>query len=195
MKASASAKITFAFYITLKPHNYPLMNITQVNVVNFNSPDGFYTWEATDNEGGMIATIVYDDEQHLSWGVFVNDIEVHRTHTTMRAQNYVIWHFKQGTLPIWESVEKIDNESETMSENDIELNNFSKLFTHVKKSFVKITLAIVITSSTIVYNIPRSFSYELPLNGLIGSPVITPKPKPAPKPYRGGQRREVTRFQ
>lgn len=165
------------------------MNITQVNVVNFNSPDGFYTWEATDNEGGMIATIVYDDEQHLSWGVFVNDIEVHRTHTTIRAQHYVMWHYKQGTFPIWQSVESIDNEPETI-ENDIELDNFPNLFTHVRKSFVKITLAIVISSSTIVSNINQSFSYELPLRGRIGNPVVTPKPKPSPEPHRGGQRRE-----
>lgn len=170
------------------------MTLTHVPVVNFNSPDGFFTWEATDSEGEMIATIVYDDEQHLGWGVYVNDIEVHRTHTTMRAQNYVIWHYKQGTLPIWESVESIDNESKPI-ENDIELDNFPTLFQHVKRSLVKVTLAIVISSSTLVYNIPQSFSYELPLNGLIGSPVITPKPKPAPKPYRGGQRRELTRYQ
>lgn len=164
------------------------MTITRSGIsnVNFNSPDGFSTYEVTDEKGNMLARIVYDDEQYQHWAVFVNDIEVHRTHTVMRAQNYVIWHHKQGSLPIWQNIE---NESETV-DDEIESDQSVRLFTHVKRSLVKMTLAIVISAGTFVIS-STAFGYEVPVNGRIGSPIVAKKPTEPSKPYRGGSRREA----
>jgi hypothetical protein len=68
--------------------------------IQFTSPDGFYNWEATVH-GKIIATINYDCE-HLTqpYVVAVEGTEIHRANTQARAENYITWHYKQGTLPL-----------------------------------------------------------------------------------------------
>ena len=75
--------------------------------VQFTSPNGSYIWEAI-ADGKPIATIYYDDE-HLTqrYVVAVGDTEIHRANTQTRAENYIRWHYKQGTLPIAEE-EKLE---------------------------------------------------------------------------------------
>lgn len=75
--------------------------------VQFASPDGFYNWEAA-VEGKTIATIHYDSEYLTQrYVVAVGSQEVHRTNTQAKAENYIRWHYKQGTLPVAEE-EKIE---------------------------------------------------------------------------------------
>ncbi|MBO3463962.1 ASCH domain-containing protein [Aetokthonos hydrillicola Thurmond2011] len=68
--------------------------------IQFTSPDGFYNWEAA-IDGKTIATIHYDSE-HLTqrYVVAVSGAEIHRANTQARAENYILWHYKQGTLPV-----------------------------------------------------------------------------------------------
>ncbi|MBN3993887.1 MAG: ASCH domain-containing protein [Nostoc sp. NMS2] len=70
--------------------------------IQFTSPDGFYNWEAT-VDGKTIATIYYDSE-HLTqrYVVAVGGKEVFRSNTQAKAENYIRWHYKQGTLPVTE---------------------------------------------------------------------------------------------
>ncbi|NWF61785.1 MAG: ASCH domain-containing protein [Fischerella sp.] len=71
--------------------------------IQFTSLDD--NWEAT-VDGLSIATISYDCE-HLTqrYVVAVGGTEIHRTNTQTRAENYIIWHYKQGTLPAVEETE------------------------------------------------------------------------------------------
>lgn len=70
--------------------------------IQFISRDGFYRWEATVDDK-TIAAIHYDDE-HLTqrYVVTVGGKEIHRTNTQARAENYIRWHHKEGTLPVAE---------------------------------------------------------------------------------------------
>jgi hypothetical protein len=76
------------------------LHIAPLPDIQFTSHDD--SWEAT-VDGKIIATISYDRE-HLTqrYVVAVGGTEIHRTNTQARAENYIIWHYKQGTLPVIE---------------------------------------------------------------------------------------------
>lgn len=49
----------------------------------------------------LIACITHDHDDFVTqrWVVFINDVEIHRANTWAKSYDYIIWHYKQGTLP------------------------------------------------------------------------------------------------
>ena len=49
----------------------------------------------------LIACITHDHDDFATqrWVVMINGVEVHRTNTWAKSYDYIIWHYKQGTLP------------------------------------------------------------------------------------------------
>jgi len=73
------------------PYSLPPLTIT--------SPDGFYDWEVADNFGELVANIYYcSDNLTQPYAVFVDGILIHQTNAQAKAESYVIWHYKNGTL-------------------------------------------------------------------------------------------------
>ena len=50
----------------------------------------------------LIASITYDHDDFVTqrWVVMVNSVAEHRADTWAKCHNYIIWHYKQGTLPV-----------------------------------------------------------------------------------------------
>jgi protease II len=68
--------------------------------IQFIDLDGFYTYEAQ-LAGQVIATITHDCGDFVTqpWVVMVGEVEIHRADTWAKCANYILWHYKQGTLP------------------------------------------------------------------------------------------------
>lgn len=49
----------------------------------------------------LIACITHDHNDFVTqrWVVMINDVEIHRANTWAKSYDYIIWHYKQGTLP------------------------------------------------------------------------------------------------
>ncbi|MBW4617524.1 MAG: hypothetical protein KME21_30790, partial [Desmonostoc vinosum HA7617-LM4] len=47
----------------------------------------------------LIASITIDDDLTQPWVVMVNHVEVFRDSTYKRCHSFIIWHYKQGSLP------------------------------------------------------------------------------------------------
>ena len=49
----------------------------------------------------LIACITHDHDDFATqrWVVMINSVEVHRANTWAKCYDYIIWHYKQGTLP------------------------------------------------------------------------------------------------
>ncbi|MGB6297610.1 MAG: hypothetical protein WBF90_15700 [Rivularia sp. (in: cyanobacteria)] len=49
----------------------------------------------------LIACITHDHDDFVTqrWVVMINDVEIHRANTWAKCYDYIIWHYKQGTLP------------------------------------------------------------------------------------------------
>lgn len=49
----------------------------------------------------LIACITHDHNDFVTqrWVVMINDVEMHRANTWAKCYDYIIWHYKQGTLP------------------------------------------------------------------------------------------------
>lgn len=125
------------------------MTIARYSTVNFFSPDDFFNFDATDENGNMIATITHEPDSYQSWVVFVNDVEVHRTHTCMRAQSYIIWHYNQNTLPAWKAVDN-DVVSQETVEEDIEILYDLEAQATKFKSFFGLGIAIVLSANVLI---------------------------------------------
>ena len=87
----------------LIPNPQPPTPNSQLPNIQFISPDGFYEWEAIADNGDTVATISYDSE-HLTepYVIAVERQIIHRTNTQSKAENYIIWHHKNASLPIIE---------------------------------------------------------------------------------------------
>ena len=68
--------------------------------IEFISIDGFYDWEAF-IDGRTIANIYYRSEELTQcYDVVVDGVVVHQTNSQSKAENYIRWHYKNGTLAI-----------------------------------------------------------------------------------------------
>ena len=66
--------------------------------IQFISLDGFYDWEVIVN-GEIIANIYYNSKELTQpYNVVVDGVVVHQTNTQAKAENYVRWHYKNGSL-------------------------------------------------------------------------------------------------
>ena len=59
--------------------------------------------------GKLIACITHDHDDFATqrWVVMINDVEIHRANTWAKCHDYIIWHYKQGTLPTQQQEEEI----------------------------------------------------------------------------------------
>ncbi|BAY66682.1 hypothetical protein NIES22_68260 (plasmid) [Calothrix brevissima NIES-22] len=50
----------------------------------------------------LIASITYDHDEFITqrWVIIVNSTEEHRADTWAKCHNHIVWHYKQGTLPV-----------------------------------------------------------------------------------------------
>lgn len=57
----------------------------------------------------LIACITHDSDDFATqrWVVMINDVEIHRANTWAKCHDYIIWHYKQGTLPTQQQEEEI----------------------------------------------------------------------------------------
>ncbi len=63
----------------------------------------------------LIASITHDHSDFVTqpWVVIINDVEIHRANTWMKCYDYIIWHFKRGTLPKQQQeVEPVNTDNE-----------------------------------------------------------------------------------
>lgn len=98
----------------LAPENFKAIEIT------------FYDHEvyAGDKLIGCIA-YEYEDFTTQCWVVRVNNIEIHRANTWAKCYDYIVWHYKQGTLPLQELQEEaIFTENEKMVQIAAECEKF-----------------------------------------------------------------------
>ena len=74
----------------------------------------------------LIASITHDHSDFVTqpWVVVINDVEIHRANTWMKCYDYIIWHFKRGTLP------KQQQEVETVATGNEEI---AQIATECKK--------------------------------------------------------------
>ncbi|WP_193200410.1 hypothetical protein [Nostoc sp. MG11] len=49
--------------------------------------------------GKLIASIGHDDDLTQPWLVMINGVEVFRDNTQKRCHSYIVWHYKENTLP------------------------------------------------------------------------------------------------
>ncbi|WP_193200925.1 hypothetical protein [Nostoc sp. MG11] len=49
--------------------------------------------------GKLIASITHDDDLTQPWLVLINGVEVFRHDTQKRCHSYIVWHYKENTLP------------------------------------------------------------------------------------------------
>ncbi|MBD6621040.1 hypothetical protein FNW02_36285 [Komarekiella sp. 'clone 1'] len=49
--------------------------------------------------GKLIASIGHDDDLTQPWLVLINGVEVFRDNTQKRCHSYIVWHYKENTLP------------------------------------------------------------------------------------------------
>ncbi len=75
----------------------------------------------------LIASITHDHSDFVTqpWVVIINDVEIHRANTWMRCYDYIIWHFKRGTLPKQQQeVEPVNTDNEQMAQIATECKKF-----------------------------------------------------------------------
>ena len=90
-------------YPIAKTQHLTTNNQYSIPDIQFISPDGFYNWEAIAADGETIATISYDSENLTQpYEIAVDAQIIHRTNTQSKAENYIIWHYKNQSLPIIE---------------------------------------------------------------------------------------------
>ncbi|MFK0731521.1 MAG: hypothetical protein ACIWVG_10225, partial [Gloeotrichia echinulata HAB0833] len=75
----------------------------------------------------LIASITYDDDDFVTqrWVVMVNSVEEHRADTWAKCHNYIIWHYKQGTLPVQQhELQAFSTGNEVMVQIAVECEKF-----------------------------------------------------------------------
>ena len=89
----------------------------------------------------LIACITHDHDDFATqrWVVMINSVEVHRANTWAKSYDYIIWHYKQGTLPTQQQEEIAATGNEETAEvtpiskfefdlrNDVAKQNLMKL--------------------------------------------------------------------
>ena len=82
--------------------------IAQTQEFTITSPDGSYNHDCC-IDGKLIAKIEYDhsDGETQPWMVRVNGECFKHFDTYPRAESYVRWHYKHGTLPKWAVCEEV----------------------------------------------------------------------------------------
>ncbi|MBE9213138.1 hypothetical protein IQ247_10715 [Plectonema cf. radiosum LEGE 06105] len=75
----------------------------------------------------LIANITHDHSDFVTqrWVVVINDVEIHRANTWMKCYDYIIWHYKKGTLPKQQQeVEPVNTDNEQMAQIATECKKF-----------------------------------------------------------------------
>ncbi|MEA5596871.1 hypothetical protein [Rivularia sp. UHCC 0363] len=75
----------------------------------------------------LIASITHDHSDFVTqrWVVVINDLEIHRANTWMKCYDYIIWHYKKGTLPKQQQeVEPVNTDNEQMAQIATECKKF-----------------------------------------------------------------------
>ncbi len=89
----------------------------------------------------LIACITHDHDDFVTqrWVVMINDVEIHRANTWAKCYDYIIWHYKQGTLPTQqqEEIAATFNE-ETSQATPTSKFEFDLRHDVVKQNFVKL---------------------------------------------------------
>lgn len=85
----------------------------------------FYDHEVYAGEK-LIASITHDHDDFATqrWVVMVNNIEIHRANTWAKCYDYIIWHYKKGTLPEELQEEVISTENEDMAQIAAECDKY-----------------------------------------------------------------------